>query len=117
MSEEEMIKNKLEIIKKRLEYTKFADRFTTAPKISFNYILDMEDLLDLYKQEKEKNEKLERSNKYNIVSKYKIRKLIEKLENYIQDNSDEQGYWGSEHQEEIYAKIEVLHKLLEEDNA
>ena len=50
----------------------------------------------------------------NYISKDKIREKIENLENYIQENSDEQGYWGSEHQEDIYAKIEILEELLGE---
>lgn len=45
------------------------------------------------------------------VKKDKIKEKIEKLEDYIQENSDEQGYWGSKHQEDIYAKIEILEEL------
>lgn len=85
----------------------------------------LETLLDLYQKEKEKNRLLIEGkfrevadkNSYikdNYISKDKIKEKIENLEGYIQENSDEQGYWGSEHQEDIYAKIEILEELLGE---
>lgn len=82
-------------------------------------------LIDKQQKEIEKNKKifiqyekrvneLEREIAINSISKDKIREKIENLENYIQENSDEQGYWGSKHQEDIYAKIEILEELLGE---
>lgn len=59
-------------------------------------------------------EEIKRYNKKHFVNKEKIENKIEELEDYIQENSDEQGYWGEKSQEEIYAKIEVLQELLEE---
>ena len=88
----------------------------------------LKNLYELYNKEKEKNKELE--NKLNsfkylgmveMIDKYfidkdKIREKIEELENYIQENSDEQGYWGRENQEEIYEKINILQELLEGRN-
>ena len=51
MSDEEQI----EIIKQRLSDTKIEQRYSNAPKISLNYIRDMETLLNLYNKEREKN--------------------------------------------------------------
>lgn len=47
-----------------------------------------------------------------FIPKSVIREKIEELENYIQENSDEQGYWGSKNPDEIYNKIDVLEELL-----
>ena len=40
--------------------------------------------------------------------------MFKELENYIQENSDEQGYWGNINSDIIYGKIEILEELLEE---
>lgn len=45
----------------------------------------------------------------------KIKDKIEELENYIQDNSDEQGYWGSINPDIIYKEIDVLQELLKNE--
>lgn len=42
----------------------------------------------------------------------KIKDKIEELENYIQENSDEQGYWGNINPDIIYKEIDVLQELL-----
>lgn len=52
------------------------------------------------------------SNDYIPVQK--IKNKIEELENYIQENSDEQGYWGNINSDIIYGKIEILEESLEE---
>ena len=48
----------------------------------------------------------------NYIPKSAIMEKIEELENYIQENSDEQGYWGSKNADEIYNKINILEELL-----
>lgn len=45
----------------------------------------------------------------------KIKDKIEELENYIQDNSDEQGYWGNINPDIIYKEIDVLQELLKNE--
>lgn len=48
------------------------------------------------------------------IPKQKVKDKIEELENYIQENSDEQGYWGNINSDIIYGKIEILEESLEE---
>lgn len=93
-----------------------------------NYDNYVRDLLDLYNKVKEENKDLKEDFRCytrkvingvfqdEYIKKSKIKNKIEELENYIQENSDGQGYWGTKHQEEIYAKIEILEELLEEEN-
>ena len=50
-----------------------------------------------------------------FISVKKVKDEIEELENYIQENSDEQGYWGNINPDIIYKEIDVLQELLEED--
>ena len=49
------------------------------------------------------------------ISKVAIKKKIEELENYLQENTDEQGYWGTKNPDEIHSKIDVLEELLGEE--
>ena len=63
--------------------------------------------------EAEKNEAIRRYNFETIPIK-KVKDKIEELENYIQENSDEQGYWGNINSDIIYGKIEILEESLEE---
>lgn len=48
------------------------------------------------------------------ISKEKVKDKIEHLEDYIAENSDEQGYWGNINPDVIYGQIEILEELLEE---
>lgn len=50
----------------------------------------------------------------NSIPVQKVKDKIEELENYIQENSDEQGYWGNINSDIIYGKIEILEESLEE---
>lgn len=50
----------------------------------------------------------------NYISKEKIEDKVRELECYIQENSDEQGYWGNRNPDVIYGQIEILQELLEE---
>lgn len=99
MSEDEIREltndEKIEVIQKRLKNTKFSQQYTNAPKISINYICDMETLLDLYQKEKEKNEAMNKgidelvrekqdlkTELYmNSVSKDKIKEKMKIIEN------------------------------------
>ena len=36
----------------------------------------------------------------------------EEVENYIAENSDEQGYWGNINPDVIYGQIEILEEIL-----
>lgn len=42
----------------------------------------------------------------------KIKDKIEYLEDYIEENSDEQGYWGNINPDVIYGQIEILEEIL-----
>ena len=46
------------------------------------------------------------------ISIQKVKDKIEYLEDYIEENSDEQGYWGNINSDIIYGKIEILEELL-----
>lgn len=64
--------------------------------------------------EAEKNEAIRRYNFETIPIK-KVKDKIEYLEDYIEENSDEQGYWGNINSDIIYGKIEILEELLESE--
>lgn len=42
----------------------------------------------------------------------KIKDKIEYLKDYIEENSDEQGYWGNINPDVIYGQIEILEEIL-----
>lgn len=67
-------------------------------------------LYELYKYYKE----LADTYQGNCISKEKIKNKIEYLKDYIEENSDEQGYWGNINSDIIYGKIEILEESLEE---
>lgn len=48
------------------------------------------------------------------ISKEKVKDKIEFLEDYIAENSDEQGYWGNINPDVIYGQIEILEEILKE---
>ena len=41
-----------------------------------------------------------------------IKDKIEYLKDYIEENSDEQGYWGNINPDVIYGQIETLEEIL-----
>lgn len=49
------------------------------------------------------------------ISKEKVKDKIEFLEDYIAENSDEQGYFGNINPDVIYGQIEILEELLESE--
>lgn len=61
--------------------------------------------------EAEKNEAIRRYNFETIPIK-KVKDKIEYLEDYIEENSDEQGYWGNINPDVIYGQIEILEEIL-----
>ena len=63
--------------------------------------------------EAEKNEAIRRYNFETIPIK-KVKDKIEYLEDYIEENSDEQGYWGNINPDVIYGQIEILEEILKE---
>lgn len=67
-------------------------------------------LYELYKYYKE----LAGTYQGNCILKEKIKNKIEYLKDYIEENSDEQGYWGNINSDIIYGKIEILEESLEE---
>ena len=87
---------KIEVIQKRLKNTKFSQQYTCAPKISINYICDMETLLDLYKQKKEKIEAMNKG--------------IDELTREIQDLKTEL-YMNSVSKDKIRAKIKEYEEI------
>lgn len=50
----------------------------------------------------------------NCISKEKVKDKIEYLEDYIEENSDEQGYWGNINTDVIYGQIGILEEILKE---
>ena len=97
----------------------------------------IEHILSDYKRALKENEELKRKNKtleellqsnlyklykyykelactyqWNCISKEKIKNKIEYLKDYIEENSDEQGYWGNINSDIIYGKIEILEEIL-----
>lgn len=72
-----------------------------------------EDNKELYISNEHKKQNWVHKSVLNIyIPKSIIKEKIEELENYIQENSDEQGYWGTKNPDEIYNKIDVLEELL-----
>ena len=58
-----------------------------------------------------KDEAIRRYNFETIPIK-KVKDKIEYLEDYIEENSDEQGYWGNINPDVIYGQIEILEEIL-----
>ena len=73
MSEEEIMEYDFKRIKQNFENTEMAYRYTNAPQLPNNYILDMKILIDMVDKEKENNSYLR-----NEVVAYKTT-----LDNYI----------------------------------
>ena len=48
----------------------------------------------------------------NYIPKQKVEDKIEYLKDYIEENSDEQGYWGNINPDVIYEQIEILEEIL-----
>ena len=61
--------------------------------------------------EAEKNDAIRRYNFETIPIK-KVKDKIEYLEDYIEENSDEQGYWGNINPDVVYGQIEILEEIL-----
>ena len=130
MNEEE--KNAIEYLKIRLygnEGCKYIDVAQEDLRIFTNLI----DKLQKENEElKDKNKTLEEllqgtlyemykyyrdlANSYqaNCISKEKVKDKIEYLEDYIEENSDEQGYWGNINTDVIYGQIGILEEILKE---
>ena len=70
---------------------------------------------------KEENEQLEaikdeaiRKYNFETIPVEKVKDKIKELEDYIQENSDEQGYWGNIKPTWLCVKITALQELIEE---
>ena len=63
--------------------------------------------------EAEKNEAIRRYNFETIPIK-KIKDKIEYLKDYIEENSEDEGYFGNINPDVIYGQIEILEKILKE---
>lgn len=71
-------------------------------------------LLDTLEGQKVIKEETPQYIKENYISKEKIEDKVRELECYIQENSDDQGYWGNRNPDVIYGQIEILQELIEE---
>ena len=67
-------------------------------------------LYEMYKYYRD----LANSYQANCISKEKVKDKIEYLEDYIEENSDEQGYWGNINTDVIYGQIGILEEILKE---
>lgn len=77
----------------------------------FEAIMKIADERDKLKTENEELEKEMTDFRDCWLHKDKIREKIEELEDKIQENTDEQGYWGSSDYE---TQIDILQELLED---
>lgn len=48
------------------------------------------------------------------ISKEKVKDKVRELECYIQENSDDEGYFGNINPDVIYGQIEILEEILKE---
>ena len=48
------------------------------------------------------------------ISKEKVEDKVRELECYIQENSDDEGYFGNINTDVIYGQIEILEEILKE---
>ena len=75
-------------------------------------------VMDLEKENEKLNKLHIQDNKHldfimkHSVSVQKIKDKIEYLKDYIEENSDEQGYWGNINPDVIYGQIEILEEIL-----
>ena len=121
MNEEER-----EIVKKfeRLYLKDFNnEKITNEDRLSYIECVLMSNLIEKLQKENEelkeinneleaeKNEAIRRYNFETIPIK-KVKDKIEYLEDYIEENSDEQGYWGNINPDVIYGQIEILEEIL-----
>ena len=87
------------------------------------YQYAIEHILSDYKRVLKENEELKADN-YELNNRItdllenipiqKIKDKIEYLKDYIEENSDEQGYWGNINPDVIYGQIEILEEVLKE---
>lgn len=69
-------------------------------------------LLDTLKGQKVIEEETPQYIKENYIPIQKVKDKIEYLEDYIEENSDEQRYWGNINPDVIYRQIEILEEIL-----
>lgn len=123
----------MKISKEQLEAIEHLEKYTKWENYGEkNLEKDIIIVLGLLKETQNKNETLEEllqgtlyemykyyrnlANSYqgNCISKDKVKDKIEYLEDYIEENSDEQGYWGNINPDVIYGQIEILEEILKE---
>lgn len=121
----------MEISKEQKEAIEYLEKYTKWETYGErNLEKDIITVLELLKETQIKNETLEEllqgtlyemykyyrdlANSYqgNCISKEKVKDKIKYLKDYIEENSDEQGYWGNINSDIIYGKIEILEELL-----
>ena len=76
--------------------------------------VEKQDYFEKYKYHLQQNESLTKEFS-NCIPVQKVKDKIEYLEDYIEENSDEQGYWGNINPDVIYGQIEILQELLESE--
>ena len=72
-------------------------------------------LLDTLEGQKVIEEETPQYIKENYISKEKIEDKVRELERYIQENSDDEGYFGDINPSIIYAQTTMLEEILKEE--
>ena len=75
--------------------------------------IEKQDYFEKYRYNLQQNESLTKEFS-NVIPVQKIKDKIEYLKDYIEENSDEQGYWGNINPDVIYGQIEILEEILKE---
>ena len=73
--------------------------------------IEKQDYFEKYRYNLQQNESLTKEFS-NVIPVQKIKDKIEYLKDYIEENSDEQGYWGNINPDVIYGQIEILEEIL-----
>ena len=73
--------------------------------------IEKQDYFEKYRYNLQQNERLTKEFS-NVIPVQKIKDKIEYLKDYIEENSDEQGYWGNINPDVIYGQIEILEEIL-----
>lgn len=131
---ENSIEEDIKDIKKYISFASKRENFSHDTDWNWNKDLanKIEHILSDYKRVLKENEELKKliahKNAYTkmlekdlfencsnyVISRQKIKDKIEYLKDYIEENSDEQGYWGNRNPDVIYEQIEILEEILKE---
>lgn len=101
-------KEAIEYLEKYTKWETYGER-----NLEKDIITVLELLRNLYNDNIRYEKELHDTLKYSI-SKEKVKDKIEHLEDYIAENSDEQGYLGNINPDVIYGQIEILEEISKE---